>query len=223
MSVHPYKSYSLLKDISKDMIETYKNTGHMSQTNVSKNEVLHFDGEVCKNLEIVLSGKISVDRIDESGNILTISEFLPDDMLGGNLIFSSTPIYPMTVTANLDSTIFKISKEAVFELCASNNAFLKAYLKDISDHTLLLGDKIKHTINRTIRESITALLMRESLMQQSTILALPTTKKALAERIGVQRTSLSRELQKMKREGLIDYDAKTITLKNLCKPIGHDL
>ena len=41
---------------------------------------------------------------------------------------------------------------------------------------------------------------------------LNTTKKALAEKFGVQRTSLSRELAKMKKDGLIDYDVKTITL-----------
>ncbi|MEA4939555.1 MAG: helix-turn-helix domain-containing protein, partial [Christensenella sp.] len=39
---------------------------------------------------------------------------------------------------------------------------------------------------------------------------LEITKKALAERIGVQRTSLSRELTKMRDEGLIDFDSESI-------------
>ncbi len=30
--------------------------------------------------------------------------------------------------------------------------------------------------------------------------------------MGISRTSLSRELQKMKQDGLIDYDMKTITI-----------
>jgi len=38
------------------------------------------------------------------------------------------------------------------------------------------------------------------------------TKKELAERLGIQRTSLSRELNKMKKDGLIDYDAHSITI-----------
>ena len=38
------------------------------------------------------------------------------------------------------------------------------------------------------------------------------TKKALAERIGVQRTSLSRELAKMRADGLIKYDAESIEI-----------
>jgi DNA-binding transcriptional regulator LsrR (DeoR family) len=41
------------------------------------------------------------------------------------------------------------------------------------------------------------------------------TKKALADKIGVQRTSLSRELSKMKKDGLIECDSESITiLKN---------
>jgi CRP-like cAMP-binding protein len=53
---------------------------------------------------------------------------------------------------------------------------------------------------------------RECKIQNSNRIQLGITKKALAERIGVQRTSLSRELAKMKADGLIDFDDKTISL-----------
>ena len=43
---------------------------------------------------------------------------------------------------------------------------------------------------------------------------LPITKKELAEQMGVSRTSLSREMQKMKNEGIIDYQGKHITLSS---------
>jgi DNA-binding transcriptional regulator LsrR (DeoR family) len=43
------------------------------------------------------------------------------------------------------------------------------------------------------------------------------TKKALAEKIGVQRTSLSRELQKMRNEGVLLLESGFITiLKDDC-------
>ncbi|NCB43156.1 MAG: hypothetical protein EOM59_11120 [Clostridia bacterium] len=41
---------------------------------------------------------------------------------------------------------------------------------------------------------------------------LEITKKALAEKIGVQRTSLSRELAKMRDEGQINFGAKSIEI-----------
>jgi len=75
-----------------------------------------------------------------------------------------------------------------------------------------LGDKLKYYARRPLRKIITAYLKHESLKQDSKIIQLTTSKKALAESMGVQRTSLSRELQKMKQEGLITYSADTITI-----------
>jgi CRP-like cAMP-binding protein len=48
--------------------------------------------------------------------------------------------------------------------------------------------------------------------QNSHTITLPISKKQLADYFGVQRPSLFRELKKMKEEGLINIDNKTITL-----------
>jgi DNA-binding transcriptional regulator LsrR (DeoR family) len=55
-------------------------------------------------------------------------------------------------------------------------------------------------------------LENEKRSQGSKIIKLNLTKKALAEKIGVQRTSLSRELSKMKKDGLILFDTNYITI-----------
>ena len=86
------------------------------------------------------------------------------------------------------------------------------YLEFTSDRAFILGDKIKHYINKTIRESIMNYLNYESKIQNSNRIKLNTTKKSLAEKIGVQRTSLSRELAKMRDDGLILFDTDSITL-----------
>jgi DNA-binding transcriptional regulator LsrR (DeoR family) len=56
------------------------------------------------------------------------------------------------------------------------------------------------------------LLEYESKRQNTNYIKLNMTKKALAEKIGVQRTSLSRELAKMRKDGLIVFDRTSITL-----------
>ena len=156
-----------------------------------------------------------VDRIDESGNLFTIVEFCKDDILGGNLLFSTSPFYPMTVSTQELSQILEIENELLFELLSSNKDLLRTYLEYISDHASILGNKIKHYANKTIRESLMAYLEYESKIQNSNQIKLEITKKELAERIGVQRTSLSRELAKMRNEGLVTFDSNSITiLKN---------
>jgi Mn-dependent DtxR family transcriptional regulator len=68
---------------------------------------------------------------------------------------------------------------------------------------------------KTIRQCIIDFLTYEYYIQNSLRIVLGISKKELAERIGVQRPSLLRELNKMRTDGLIEYDAHSITIKDI--------
>lgn len=201
-----------LKSLKGDELAQFLEEGSFKTSSYSKNSVVHFEGEVCDKLEIVLSGKVVVERIDDAGTLMTVAEFFDNDMIGGNLIFSKKPFYPMTITAKYPSVILGIDKNRLFELFSNNKEFLMCYLESVSEHATILGDKIKHYVNRTIRECVLNFLNYERQKQHSNRVKLNMSKKELAEKIGVQRTSLSRELAKMKSEGLILFDANYITI-----------
>ena len=118
----------------------------------------------------------------------------------------------MTITAKQPTIILEINKERLFTLFSNNHDFLRSYLEFVSDHAVILGDRIKHYVNKTIRECIMNYLEYERQKQNSNQIRLNITKKAWAEKMGVQRTSLSRELAKMRKDGLIRYDAKSIEI-----------
>jgi len=206
------KNLKLLEAIDPLLLEQYIKNGNFIIKKYHKNNILHFEGEPCKKVEIILTGRVVVERIDESGSLMNIAEFLNDDLLGGNLIFSKNAYYPMTITTKENSILLEINKDVLFNLFNNNPEFLKTYLEYISDHAYMLGDKIKHYVNRSIRDSIFSFLEHERKAQNSSKVVLNMTKTTLAEKIGVQRTSLSRELNKMKKVGLIDFDAKSITI-----------
>jgi len=203
----------LLKSLGDEEIEACISARNFIIVEYGRNSIVHFVGEACLKLEIILSGRIVIERVDESGNLMTIAEFYGGDILGGNLMFSKNPYYPMTVTAREPSVILEIDKERLFGLFLHNQKFLRSYLEYVSDHTVILGDKIKHYVNRTIRESVMSYLDHERKIQNSGVIKLNITKKELAEKIGVQRTSLSRELAKMRDDGLIDFDSGSIRIK----------
>lgn len=202
----------LLRTLPPGKIRQCLDEGSFRRIAYGRNHVVHFDGEKCLKLELILSGRIVVERIDESGNLMSIAEFLRDDVLGGNLLFSRNPYYPMTVTATQPTAILEITRERMLQLLSDHHGFLQSYLELVSDHAAILGDRIKHYTNRTIRESILSYLEYERRKQNTNRIRLDITKKALAERIGVQRTSLSRELAKMRDDGLIVFDAGSIEL-----------
>jgi len=203
----------LLKSIPYENIINYVNKKRFKIVNYLKNNIIHFANDKCNNLEIILSGKAVVERIDESGNVMIIADFIKDDILGGNLLFSRNPYYPMIITARESITIVEINKDTLLELLSINHTFLEKYLGYISDNAFILSNKIKHYINKTLRECIINYLNHEFKKQKNKTIMLNITKKRLAEMMGVQRTSLSRELYKMRKDNLIDFTKDTITIK----------
>ena len=203
---------TLLRSLSKESITDKLVSGKFKVAKYGEDNIVHFEGERCDKLEIILSGEIVVERIDVSGDLLVISEFQSDDSIGGNLLFSNNPYYPMTVSSKSHTTILEIDREVLFEMFCSNPILLRSYLEFVSDNASILGIKIKDYVNKTIRESVMTYLNYESKKQESNHIILNISKKALAEKIGVQRTSLSRELAKMKKDKLIVYDVDSITI-----------
>lgn len=190
---------SLMKD-SYD-IKSYK-----------KNSVIYFPNEKCTTIDIVIKGVVTVQGVDDKGNYISILDFNIGDTIGDNLIFSNKNFYPMMILSKSDVTILHLKKDCVLKLCQCNSDFLVKFLQSISDKTLMLTDKIKTLSLKSIRQCIIDFLILERYIQKSNKIKLTLTKKQLAEKFGVQRPSLSRELNKMRKDGLIDYDAYSITI-----------
>ena len=64
-----------------------------------KDRIIHLQNEKCHRIDIILNGRVSVQNIDENGNVLTINVFAENDIIGANLIFSKRNEYPMDYNA----------------------------------------------------------------------------------------------------------------------------
>ena len=217
----PEKYYKLIKDtnlfssMAKDEVKALIKNRQFIIKSYKRGSIIHLEDEECSRIEVILSGEVVIENLDEDGNLLTITDFRTGDMLGGNLIFSSNPRYPMTITALSDSVLLLLSKEMILELSKKNSDFLKNYLRLISDNTYILSTKIKTNINKSLKEKIIIFLTHQQNIQDTDMVKLNMTKKRLAEKLGVQRTSLSRELKKMQDEGFIDFGRDYIHIKRL--------
>jgi len=194
------------------LLSDYLSEGFFQKQTYNKNELIHIEGESCTQIEIILQGEIVIERIGLSGDLMTVNHFGKGDIIGANLIFSSTDCYPMTITAKKQTEVITVQKAVLFELCNTYPIFLMQFIKVISNLSVLIGTKMKNRISRTIRQSVITYLSKQYKLQGTTSIKLTMSKKSLAEMFGVSRTSLSRELQKMAVEGLIEFDAKSISI-----------
>lgn len=203
---------TLINQLDKIVVQNLIDTGNIKIVSYKQNSVIHCANDICNKLEIIINGRVLIESFDETGKLNTIYEFGSDNLIGCNIMFSETPYYPGTVTTQSPTVLVEIKKKQVFELLTENPSFLFVYMQNVSRNTNILFNTINLNAKKTIRNSILSFLDYESKKQNSKEIQLRTTKKALAAKIGVQRTSLSRELANMKNDGLITYDAKSITI-----------
>ncbi len=180
-----------------------------------KDQIIHLQNERCDGMDIIQVGQVSVQNLDENGNILVINVFHQGDILGANLLFSTRNHYPMTVVAQSEVLLLQLNRELILDLCQANRGFMIGLMTEISDRTLILTDKINAISLKSIRRCIIDFLNYEFRFQKNSVIRLPLTKKELAEKFGIQRSSLSRELNKMRNDGLIEFDSRSITIKEL--------
>ena len=208
-------STDLFRSFEKEELLNLFNTMQYQMKRYKRGQLIHLQNEICTTVDLILEGMVSIQNIIENGNVLTVSSFSTRNMIGANLIFASNNDYPMTVVATSDTVILHLKRELVLELCKINDGFMVDFMKVISDKAIILTDKINAISLKTIRKSLIDFLRYEYHIQKTRQIKLRISKKELAERLGVQRSSLSRELNKMRMDGLVEYDARSITLKNI--------
>ena len=201
--------------IPEEILNKKIQSGAIFYQNYKKNEVIHFEDDLCDQVEIIINGEVAVERIGISGDLMTANIFTINQIIGANLIFSSYNHYPMTVTALKQTRVLIIKKAILFSLCKDYPEFLLGFVQIISDLSVQIGTKMKNRVSRTIRDSIITYLNKQYESQNSTTIKMDMKKKSLAEQFGISRTSLSRELKKMKDDNLIDYDLNSITILDL--------
>ena len=199
--------------LTEDEIKTGLNNFDLNIKHFDQGKWLHLEGDECLYLEILLIGDIVSLQIDECGNERIINIFQSNEIIAGNILFGTSPKYPLFFMAKTKGDLLQIDKSFLFELFIKKPDILRQFLILISDRAVSLGNKIRLAKRRSLRNYIMEFLYTQTLFQNSTTITLPITKTELASRLEVQRTSVSREFSRMEKDGLIKmHNNKTIEI-----------
>lgn len=200
---------------NSEILDGFIKSGKAQQVTYPKGHIIGLQGDRCVTLDLIQQGSVALENIDEEGRLFIAQILNPGEMCGPTLLFGSSNIYPMQVVAHTQVTLLRLSKEAVLSLCEQDEGVLLALLRVISDRAHQLGTTVNRLSTLTLRESLLAHLSLLSTRQQTLSVVLPTSKKELAEYLGFARTSVSRELATLEKEGVLTVDGRTIELHNL--------
>lgn len=183
--------------------------------NYHKGDIIAIEDDDCTSIGIILSGNIEVHKPFPSGKVVTISNFKSGNVFGEAILFSGSHKYPANVISSSNSKVMYISKDQLMKLMGLNSMVLSNFLSVLSNRILMLNNRLTNLSLDTVRKKVANTILMEYEKQKTALILLPFCRKKMAEMLNIPRPSLSRELAKMKEEGIIDYKKNKIKLLDI--------
>lgn len=185
-----------------------------------KGSVIISEGEPLENIFLVLNGHIRSILTDYYDNVSIIADHFSGDAIGIEEAFGSVEEANYTLVAIEDTEILQMNKYRVIKPCENqcprHLTLQNNLIKIICRRNLELLEKFNHITKHSTRDKVLAYLMSVSKKAGSSYFDIPFNRQELADYLSVERSALSFELSKMKKEGLIDFTKNHFRLtKNL--------
>jgi CRP-like cAMP-binding protein len=205
----------LFKDFNnKELINFLVNTQYQIK-DYSAGQVIALEGDPLTKIGLILDGNAEIQKSLPSGKKIIINQLTTGDIFGEVIIFSNKKTFPSMIVAVHNTKIIFFDKINIMKICFQNEKFLRNLLQLLSEKILILDYHLRFLTGETIRQKICLYLLEQYQEQKNLCIHLTDTRETLAKQFGVTRPSLSRELHRMKREGLINLYKNIITISNL--------
>lgn len=184
-----------------------------------RNECIALAGSEFLAIGIVLSGNVTVLKENVAGNRVILSVLDPGDMFGEMAAFARKRVWPATVMAQNEVKALFLPPEKVIgncqRQCDSHRRLIYNMLMIISNKALALNKKMEYLSIKNLREKISTYLLEFYQQTGKNTFMLPLKRNELADFLNITRPALSREMGRMRDEGIIDFHRSSVQIKDL--------
>lgn len=190
-----------------------------SISDYNKNDYIALAGNRFECVGIMLSGEAAVIKENAAGNRIIMTLLKPSSMFGEILVFSGNSIWLSNVVALEPCSVMFLSRNKIIgqcgNLCPWHGTMILNMLRIISERALMLNKKVEYLTIKSMRGKISAFLLDQYKKSGKIEFVLPMTRNEMADFLNVSRPSMSREMSRMRDEGIIDFYMSSIKLKDL--------
>jgi CRP-like cAMP-binding protein len=183
------------------------------------NEFIVITGEAFEGVGLMLQGAASVSKENAAGNRMVMTMVDQGELFGEVIAFSDQKKWPATVEAQNECQVLFLPRERIIgecpKMCSWHRVLIRNFLGIISERALFLNKKVEYLTIKSMRAKIATYLLEQYQRTKEISFSLPLNRNELAEFLNVSRPSMSRELGKMKDEGIIDYYLTSFKLLDL--------
>lgn len=182
-----------------------------------KGEIIAFEQEHIRHVGVVLSGSVDMIKEDIWGNKTMLVRAYKDEVFAETFACGQDNLSVVTFMVSKDARILFLPFDRVMHSCSMACQFHHQLVENmvhiIANKNRDLMRKVEVVSKRTIREKLLAYLSIQAQTQNARYFEIPLGRVELAEYLCVDRSALTRELAKMKAEGIIDYHRNSFRMK----------
>ncbi|MBQ3488976.1 MAG: Crp/Fnr family transcriptional regulator [Clostridia bacterium] len=214
--LHVLKKCPLFSDIEEeDLLRMLVCLGAKTEYFDKKYTVFQ-EGSPAKYIGIVLSGSVQIIQVDFDGNRSILGEVTASEVFAEAFACAEVSALPVSVIVNEPGEIMLINCSHILHTCSNNCGFHQQLIfnlmKDLALKTIFFHQRIEITSKRTTREKLMAYLHLQAKKANSLSFEIPFDRQELADFLEVERSGLSSEIGKLKKEGVIQAEKKRFTL-----------
>ena len=219
--IKAFQTHPMFKGISLTNCETLMHCLGCTEKTYKKEQIISTEGLYSRQIGIVVSGCIHTIQEDVWGRRAFLSYAKDDGIFGEVLLGGPSAERGIIFKAAEPTTGMYLPVDRILHPCRNSCPFhhelSRNLFRMISNSNAELTEKIEITSKSSLREKILAYLSIESRRNGSTRFTVPLNRTEMADYLCTNRSALSRELTKMKNDGIIDYENKSFHILNTAK------
>ena len=184
----------------------------------SKGAVVFRRGSQVASLGLVASGAVHIESVDPWGNRSLLSRVGPGQVFAETYALTGRPLLVDAVAAQ-DSQVLLLPLKSLLPPPGGGRPWQEKVEKNLlrlfAEKNLALSNRIFFTAPKTLRGRVAAYLSAQRLEQGADTFQIPFNRQQLADYLGVDRSALSKELGRMRTQGLLDFHKNRFTLHSL--------
>ncbi|HBF14706.1 MAG TPA: Crp/Fnr family transcriptional regulator [Clostridiales bacterium] len=211
------RSAPLFAGISEDELTAMLSCLDTRTADFPKDSFLLRVGDTVASIGLVLSGTVLIIQEDIWGNRNILSKAGAGQTFAAAYACSHGSVLNASVVAETPVTALFLNVKRVLNVCPSACAYhsvlVRNLLGELADKNLRFNEKLTHMGQRSTRAKLMSYLSAVAQRLGKYEFDIPFSRQQLADYLAVERSGLSLELGKMKRDGLLDFHKSHFVLK----------
>ena len=206
----------LFADVTVDEVQKMLGCLGARMVHGVKKETLVAEGAAAQEFGIVLSGSVQIVRVDYYGNRSLVDEVLPSGMFCESFACADAETVPVAVVVKEEGDMMFIDCRHVTPVCchacAHHQQMIYNLMRAVAERNLQYDQKLEILSQRTTRDKLMTYLALQAKRQGCDSFEIPYDRQELADYLEVERSGLSAEIGKLRREGVIKSEKNRFTL-----------